>query len=236
MLLDHTPLEPLTVIIGEFAILLLLGSLFISLLLLALVLYSIRRGKAVWPRVLISGFSVLEGMIKAICRFFGLDEKELRLFLVHVHNSMNRGSFESIPVEKRAVFLPQCLRSTKCPARLTPEGIRCIRCGQCGIGRTKGLLEDMGYRVFIVPGSSFIQRMVRSYRPDGIIGVGCLIEVKEGLEMCDRLGICGMGVVTSKDGCVETTLDWQDLLDTATIGLPDAQRYSLPDDLHVPSD
>jgi hypothetical protein len=80
----------------------------------------------------------------------------------------------------------------------------------------------MGYRVFIVPGSSFIQRMVQKYRPEAIIGVGCIIEVKDGLEMCDRMGIPGIGVVTLKDGCVETLVDWNEVCDVARLGLPPA--------------
>ncbi|MDH7592890.1 MAG: DUF116 domain-containing protein [Methanomicrobiales archaeon] len=236
MFFDHTPLNQLTTLIGEVTLIFVLGSVLLSLLLLTIVVYSIRSGKLFFPKLVTSGFSVLEGMIKAICRFFGLEEKELQLFLVQVHNSMNKKTFEEIPVEKRAIFLPQCLRSTKCPARLTPEGIKCIGCGQCGIGRMKGSLEGMGYHIFVVPGSSFIQRMVRNYRPEGIIGVGCLIEVKEGLELCDRIGICGMGVVTLRDGCVETAVEWQDLFDVASIGLENDVKASCAHDLHVSSD
>ena len=77
----------------------------------------------------------------------------------------------------------------------------------------------MGYRVFIGPGSSFIKRMVKKYRPGGIIGVGCILEVKEGLDLCDRLGIPGMGVVTLKDGCVETCVNWSEVFDVAALGL-----------------
>ena len=40
-----------------------------------------------------------------------------------------------------------------------------------------------------LPGSSFIKRMVKKYRPQAIIGVGCLSEVKEGIDMADKLGL-----------------------------------------------
>ena len=35
-----------------------------------------------------------------------------------------------------------------------------LRCGEA-----MDVLEGLGYRVFIVPGSSFIKRMVKKYRP-----------------------------------------------------------------------
>jgi hypothetical protein len=144
---------------------------------------------------------------------------------------MSMKAFGEIPVEKRAIFLPQCLRSAQCPAHLTPEGLVCRRCGRCGIGKFIDQLESMGYRVHVVPGSTFIKRIVKKYRPEGIIGVGCLMEIKEGLEMTDRIGLVAMGVVTLKDGCVETLVDWHDVLEVAGIGLEDpliAEHLDVP--------
>ena len=66
------------------------------------------------------------------------------------------------------------------------------------------------------------RRMVKQYRPQALIGVGCMIEVREGLELLDKANIIGMGVVTLKDGCVETMMNWQDLMDTALLGLEPA--------------
>jgi len=92
------------------------------------------------------------------------------------------------------------------------------------------LLEKMGYRIFIVPGSSFIKRMVKKYRPKAILGVGCLSEVKEGIDMADKMGLIVMGVVTLKEGCVETIVNWQDVYEVAVLGLDPAL---IPEDLHI---
>ena len=91
----------------------------------------------------------------------------------------------------------------------------------------------MGYKVFIVPGSSFIKRMVKKYRPKAIIGVGCLLEVKEGLEMVDKIGLIPMGVVTTREGCVETDVNWDDVMEVALLGIdkskiPEEARHCLP--------
>lgn len=61
--------------------------------------------------------------------------------------------------------------------------------------------------------------MVRQYHPRAIIGVGCLSEVKEGLEMADKMGLIAMGVVTLREGCVETLLNWDDLFEIASLGI-----------------
>jgi hypothetical protein len=62
--------------------------------------------------------------------------------------------------------------------------------------------------VFIVPGSSFVKRLVRKHKPTAILGVGCMAEVKAGLEMCEKLNLCGVGIVLQKAGCFSTILDW----------------------------
>jgi hypothetical protein len=129
--------------------------------------------------------------------------------------------------------MPQCLRSSKCPAVLTPEGLKCRSCGQCEVGEARLLLEKMGYRVFIVPGSSFIKRMVKKYRPKAIVGVGCLAEVKEGIDMADKLGLVVMGIVTLKEGCVETIANWPEIYEIAILGIDPA---SIPEDLHAFTD
>lgn len=35
----------------------------------------------------------------------------------------------------------------------------------------------------------------------------------------DKINLVGMGVVTLKDGCVETLLNWHDLMDVAVLGI-----------------
>ncbi|HTX43181.1 MAG TPA: DUF116 domain-containing protein, partial [Methanocella sp.] len=57
--------------------------------------------------------------------------------------------------------------------------------------------------------SSFIVRMIQKYHPRAIIGVGCLCEVKEGLDLMHKNKIPAIGVVLNRSGCVNTTLDWE---------------------------
>jgi hypothetical protein len=232
MLFDSPLWNNTMILLGEATVLVVAFLVAMALILLVIALVSVRNGRLYLPRIMKTWFFLLEGLVKAICRFFGLDDRDLISFSIKLQNSMNKKSFQEIPVEKRAIFLPQCLRSARCPANLTPEGIWCQGCGLCTTGEAIRELLRLGYRVFIVPGSSFIKRMVKKYRPDGIIGVGCTLEVKEGLDLCDQLGIPGMGVVTLKDGCVETCVNWNEVFEVASLGIAPA---SYPDNLHEPS-
>jgi uncharacterized protein len=231
--LDFLTWNHLMYLIGEATVVIILGALLISFVLVVISLYSIKRKHLYFPQLIKSGLVFLEGLMKAMFRFLGLEDREMLAFFIKIHNTMNATEFGRIPVEERAIFMPQCLRSSKCPAHLTPEGLKCRNCGQCEVGAARVLLEKMGYRIFIVPGSSFIKRMVKKYRPGAILGIGCLSEVKEGIDMADKMGLVVMGVVTLKEGCVETLVSWPDLYEVAVLGI---KPESIPEDLHILAD
>jgi hypothetical protein len=230
MIFDFAPYQGLMALIGWLTVIALLGLLLLAFVLATISLYSIKKGRLYFPEFLRAGLVFVEGLTKAIFRLLGLEDREMLSFFINLHNTMSRKDFERVPVPKRAVFLPQCLRSAGCPAHLTPEGLLCQGCGQCSIDQNRVLLEKMGYRLFVVPGSSFIKRMVKKYHPDAIIGVGCLSEVKEGIEMADKMGLVALGVVTGKEGCVETFVTWSDVYEIATLGVDPGL---IPEDLHV---
>lgn len=227
--LDFVTWNYLIYVIGEVTILIAIGAVVISFILVIISLYSIKTKHLYFPQLIKSGLVFLEGLMKAMFRFLGLEDREMLAFFINLQNAMNAAEFGKVPVEERAIFMPQCLRSSQCPAHLTPEGLKCRNCGQCEVGAARVLLERMGYKVFIVPGSSFIKRMVKKYRPRAILGIGCLSEVKEGIDMADKMGLVVMGVVTLKEGCVETLVSWPDVYEVAVLGiLPE----SIPEDLH----
>lgn len=232
MLLDFLSWSGVLTLIGEIAFLAVLALLAFSLALGIIVTVSTRKGRFYFPRILRPGFVIAGSLVRGICRLLGVEDKDLTLFLISLHNRMNMESFASTPVEERAVFLPQCLRSSKCPSSLSPEGLVCQHCGRCEVDSGVNRLEKMGYQVFICPGSTFVKRMAKKYRPKAIIGVGCLMEVREGLEMADKMGMIAQGVVTLKDGCVETTVDWDQVVDVASIGL-DSSRLCWSTSAHV---
>jgi uncharacterized protein len=191
---------------------LLLAILFISAIIVAiaviLLVYSLKTGKLLFPNLLVLGILFFEGSIKAVVRFFGVDDVFVDKLSIDLQNKAMRQTFVRIPYDKRAIFIPQCLRSSDCPARLSPEGIKCKDCGLCEITKAKQEAERLGYSFFIVPGSSFIVRMINKTHPQAIIGVGCLCEIKEGLDLMHKHKIPALGVVLDKAGCVSTILDW----------------------------
>lgn len=206
-------------LIGQLLLIFLVIWIIFVIIIILLTVLSIKRKSLYLPWLLRPALALTEGTVKTGCQILGVDSSQLMEFLIRIDNDMNTTAFAKVPVEKRAVFFPQCLRSAKCPARLTPTGLKCISCGRCGLGEVIPPIEKAGYLTFIVPGSTFIKRMVKKFRPEAMIGVGCLVEVKEGLELGKRISMTTLGVVTKTDGCVETTMDYDELLEVASIGL-----------------
>ena len=206
-------------LIGELTILFILGALICGFILLFLTIYAIRTGNLLFPKFMRAGLIFLDGMMRGLFKLFGVEDQEFLRIMVTLQNTLNRKAFMTTPVSDRAIFIPQCLRAGACPANLHEEGLKCRSCGLCQIGVAKPLLEGLGYKFFIVPGSSFIKRMVKRYRPKGIIGIGCLIEIKEGTEMAGQLNLISMGIVTTRDGCVETSVNWDEVYRVAILGI-----------------
>jgi hypothetical protein len=200
-------------LLGKAVVILSLLILIVSVMGAILILYSFKTGHFFAARLMLISISLLESVIEAIFWLARADDAIVDDVGVRLRNYINRKKFTKVPLGSRFIFMPQCVRSIDCPAKLTPEGIKCINCGRCNVGEAKKYAESLGYQFFIVPGSSFIKRIIKKYRPKAIVGVGCQMEIKEGLDMCHSYDIPAIGVPLSQAGCVSTTLDWEKLYD-----------------------
>ncbi len=196
-------------VVGQVVVLLAVLILVLSFAVALLVLYSFKTGNFFLARYMLLGIVMLENVVKPIFWIFRVDDAIVDDVGVRLRNYINNKDFSRVSFRERFIFMPQCVRSTECPAKLTPEGIKCISCGRCGVGEAKKFAEGLGCRFFIVPGSSFNKRIIKKYHPRAIVGVGCHMEIKEGLDLCHRYGIPARGVLLSTAGCVATTLDWE---------------------------
>jgi hypothetical protein len=207
-------LDPLFYLVGKSMVLLAVLIIILSMVGALLVIYSFKTGHFFAAKLMLISISLLESVIKSIFWLFRADYTIVDDVGVRLRNYVNRSKFLEVPIENRFIFMPQCVRSTECPAKLTPEGIKCVNCGRCEVGEAKRRAEALGYKFFIVPGSSFIKRIIKKYQPGAIVGVGCQMEIKEGLDLCHSHDIPAQGVPLSKSGCVATTLDWFQFYDT----------------------
>lgn len=135
---------------------------------------------------------------------------------IELKNNLNHEGFRKIPYEKRALFLPQCLRcAEKCKAELTEVGYICKECGACCAAyKLKKAAEELGYKAFIVPGGSMVMKILANNYVEGIVGVGCRFELCEAVEKLSATKLWIQGIPLLKDGCKNTTVDIERVLDT----------------------
>jgi len=211
-------IEPMFTFIGEIVVYALLFLLLLAMIACILIIYSFKTERFIFPKFMLFFITVLETLVKALFRLIGMDDAIVDNVGIALKNKVSLKKFRNTPINKRLIFLPQCLRAVDCPSKLSPDGMNCINCGNCEIGKAKKSAEEIGYKVFIVPGSSFIKRLVRKHKPTAILGVGCMTEIKSGLEMCEKLNLQGVGLVLDKAGCVSTILNWDNFYEFIEYG------------------
>jgi len=168
--------------------------------------------RIILPKVTLFILNIFEGPIGYIVGFFKNNDIVSRM-IVDIRNGLLRERFEEIPYNERFLFLPHCLRHNECPARSTYDGLKCIGCGKCSIAEIKKEAEKIGYKVFIVPGSSLLRILIKKYKPKAVFGVGCIMEVKEGVEKVASYGLPVQGLLLDRDGCMNTVVNVKKLLE-----------------------
>lgn len=126
-------------------------------------------------------------------------------------NNLQRERFEK--AERKALLLPHCVRShmdRQCMADFNPEvpTYNCNGCQMdCLVNRAVTLGNERGYDVYVIPGGSCAEKILRAKKYNGVVGVACGSELKMALGLLKKLDIPGQGVLLTKNGCAKTNLN-----------------------------
>lgn len=209
--------------IGKLLIFLLVFLFVSSLISLTLGLVLLRKGIMILPRFVLSVIDSLHFLLKRLLRMLGLSEKLVDEIGIEIRNRIYEKDFVESDPNKRILVFPQCLRSPKCPAPLTRYGIQCKECGRCVISDLKKQAEASGYKVYIVPGGSFVKRIVKKDIPSGALGVACGYELN--YSMMEVSAFCPVqGVLLLKDGCYCTKVDEELVAEKILLGTGESKE------------
>jgi len=184
----------------------------------------IKQEKLIFPRLLLFTIDVFYGLFKKFAGNVGVDEKIVDQIGVEVRNKVNEKSFSQIENKDKLLILPHCLRSPKCEAKLDANGVHCTDCNRCVIGVLKSKAENIGYNVFIIPGSTFLKKIAKENRFKAVLGVACYQDLN--LAMMKLSDFHCQGVPLLKDGCVCTKVDTRAVLDK--MGIQATQNIDIP--------
>lgn len=146
------------------------------------------------------------GATETIAKKFGLNQRLINYTHIEIRNKSNEYGFKSTPYNKRILFLPHCLRNSKeCKAPYTEDGLQCKKCGKCEIATLRKIAEDLGYQgVFVCPGGSMVQKLIKKYKPGATLGVCCYHEANLAFDSLKGTGIHAQVALLLQDGCKDT--------------------------------
>ena len=149
--------------------------------------------------------------LKGALKILGMRPENIDNLYIELKNDIHKEKFNRIQPEKKILFLPQCLRNSKrCKARLGESGYQCVDCCNCKASQIKKQAGALGYSVFIVPGGSMVSKITKRVRPEAVAGVAC---IKELVMALDELRVPTQSVQLSRDGCVDTDIELDRIMD-----------------------
>jgi hypothetical protein len=207
-------------VVGKLAVVLVAVIFFLILISLLLGLILVKKHKLFLPKILLFTVDTFYFQVKKIAKMFGMGERIVDQIGIEVRNHLNREEFSRVAARDRILVVPQCLRYVKCPARLDSSiGVACKECGMCVIKDLKGEAERLGYGFYIVPGGSFVERIVRAVKPKAALGVACYKDLNVAMHEISRTECAVQGVPLVKEGCIETQVNVKELLRVMRLGI-----------------
>ncbi|MFH1127205.1 MAG: DUF116 domain-containing protein [archaeon] len=199
-------------LIGQIAVYGFIITLFILLIAIGLGAYSLKKRKILFPNFILFILDLFYSPAKWICRTFSIRNTLVDEIMIEIRNAVLIDKFKSIKEDK--IFIgPQCMRHAKCKARCDPKiGYICTGCGRCDYARLKKECERYGYKMFIVPGDSFVRKIITMHKPKAALAIACFEELNES--MCALAHVLpGQGVPLLRDGCFNTAVNVDDVVE-----------------------
>jgi hypothetical protein len=141
--------------------------------------------------------------------------REVCTALTSRKNTEQALAFSRTPYSARLLLLPQCLRATgRCVAKEETAEYVCAECGSCKIAAMSKRAAELGYLgVRILKGGSAVGRLLEHFKPQALLGVACSFEGAIGMVECERRGVAVQFVPLLKDGCADTDVDLEEVLE-----------------------
>ena len=191
--------------VGQLVVFLIVIIAILIIVFLILALFMAKKNQIKFPRFLLYIVDLLYSPLKTIAQFLNLDDHLIDDIAIKVRNDLNKEQYRKIPADRTLIFLPHCLRHKDCPATLQKEGLNCTECGLCSIGVIKKKAEPMGYKLYIVPGSSFVKKIVMENKFQTVLGVACHEDLNQMMMLLSDF--YPQGVLLEKTGCFETKVN-----------------------------
>jgi hypothetical protein len=97
-------------------------------------------------------------------------------------------------------------------------GLLCAECGRCPTATFKREAEGLGYVVLISEGTAAVLAMVQSGKVEAFVGASCMSTLREVFPIVSLVGVPAVAIPLLCDGCENTGVDADWLLDAIRSG------------------
>jgi hypothetical protein len=172
-------------------------------------MYSLKKKKTIFSSFVLFMLYLFYFPNKWILTVFSKNDLLIDEILVEIQNAVYLDKFKK-QNQKKVLLLPHCLRSSDCHARCDPfYGYACTHCGRCDISEIIKEAKKRDFKVFIIPGGSFIKKIFKENPPTSWIAVACPVELSEVMQ---KISIPSQGVYLLNSGCFETKVNISDVI------------------------
>jgi len=154
------------------------------------------------------GFERLQELASKLLKSLQLDQEYLDFAIVLCGNEVWREVISAVPFNRRLLLLPQCLKDSKsCQGTSDDLGLLCAGCKGCQIDELLNEAESLGYTTLIAEGTTVAIGLVEEGAIDAVIGVSCMSVLQRSFNPVSKVGIPVMGLPLLYDGCKDTRVD-----------------------------
>ena len=172
----------------------------------AALIWHVFTGRPVWGGARLRGLVIraLYPLMELLGCALGLERSRIRHSFIKVNNEMVLASGVRTAPERLLLLLPHCLQRSRCPHRLSPDNIRCVRCGGCPVGELLRLRDACGFRMVVATGGTIARRIAAQMRPQVIVAVACERDLTSGIQDSYPLPVFGILNERPHGPCVDT--------------------------------
>ncbi len=166
-------------------------------------------------------FNQMEQLAVDLIKKLEISESYTNFTIVLLGNESWRKTIEATPFNRRLLLLPQCLKdNASCKGVFDELGLNCAACKACPIDDILLEAEKLGYATLVAEGTTVAIGLVEEGSIDAVIGVSCMPVLQRSFEPVSKAAVPVIGIPLMYDGCENTEIDLQWLLDELRVYTP----------------
>jgi len=136
-----------------------------------------------------------------------VDKDPIRRFFSEVNNKIVALKSKKLDPKNILVIAPHCLQKSSCGHKITGNINNCKRCGACDINMLLDLCTSYGINLEIVTGGTLARKIIKDYKPEGIIAIACERDLSHGILDVKNIPVIGIKNERPEGPCYNTCVN-----------------------------